>query len=225
MLEVTDLVAGYGRIDAVKGVSVALQPGEAVCLLGMNGAGKSTLVKAIAGWLPARQGRISLDGVDITRQKPWRRCTSGLGVVPEGGRVFRDLTVEENLRVTGGADWARGLELFAVLGERRGQLAGSLSGGERQMLAMARALANQPRYLVLDEVSFGLMPRAVDAIFERLAALRADGLGLLVIEQQEQRALAFCGRGYVIAHGVIVAEGDTARLAADEAVRQAYLGG
>jgi branched-chain amino acid transport system ATP-binding protein len=225
MLEFDKIVAGYGRIDAIRDVSLHLRPGRAVCLLGMNGAGKSTLVKTLAGWLRPRRGRVLLDGNDITGMPAWQRCRAGIGVVPEGSRVFRDLTVAENLTVTGGAAAERGFELFPVLAPRRDQLAGSLSGGERQMLAVSRALANEPDYLVMDEVSFGLMPRAVDAIFDRLLTLRSEGLGLLLIEQQEQRALDFCDTGYVLAHGVVVAEGSTAQLAADDAVRQAYLGG
>jgi len=224
MLEVRDLVIGYHKADVVHGVTLRVRGGDAVCLLGMNGAGKSTIVKAIAGWVRARSGSISLDGSDVTHAASWKRARAGLAVVPEGSRVFRELTIEENLRLGGAKSWQSGYEYFPILRSHRRQLAGSLSGGQRQMLSVARALSLEPKYLVLDEISFGLMPQATDEIFERLAVLREEGIGLLIIEQQERRALAFCDHGYVLAQGAIVAEGTTEELASDEKVREAYLG-
>ncbi len=224
MLEIQDLVAGYGHIDAVRDVTLHLDRGEAVCLLGMNGAGKTTIVKTLAGWLRPRAGSVRLDGLEITRTPSWERTRRGLAVVPEGGRVFRDLSVEENLKIGKSTQWARGYDLFPLLYERRRQLAGSLSGGQRQMLSLGRALATDPRYLILDEISFGLMPTITNGIFDRLEDLRSQNMGLLVIEQEERRALAFCDRGYVLAHGTLVAEGRSDDLAKDQQVRRAYLG-
>ena len=224
MLEIQGLVAGYGHIDAVSDVTLHLDRGEAVCLLGMNGAGKTTIVKALAGWLRPSAGHVLLDGRDITRTPSWERTHRGLAVVPEGGRVFRDLSVEENLKIGKSTQWQRGYDLFPLLYERRRQVAGSLSGGQRQMLSLSRALATEPKYLILDEISFGLMPTITNGIFERLEDLRSQNIGLLVIEQEERRALAFCDRGYVLAQGTLVAEGRSDDLAKDQQVRRAYLG-
>lgn len=224
MLEIDGLIAGYGHIDAVRDVSLHLDRGEAVCLLGMNGAGKSTVVKALAGWLRPRAGSLRIDGREITRTPSWERTHRGLAVVPEGGRVFRDLSVEENLKIGRPSNWRRAYDLFPLLYERRRQPAGTLSGGQRQILSLSRALATDPLYLILDEISFGLMPSITKDIFERLEDLRSQNMGLLVIEQEERRALAFCERGYVLAQGVVVAEGRSAELAKDEQVRRAYLG-
>jgi branched-chain amino acid transport system ATP-binding protein len=225
MLRVESLVVRYGAVDAVKGVDLRVDAGEAVSLLGPNGAGKSSVVKALVGWEPAAEGRIEFDGNDVTRAQPWRRFALGLGVVPEGGRVFGDLTVEENLRVSARrADPFTGLELFPVLKERRNQRASTLSGGERQMLSVARALAGHPRLLVLDEVSFGLMPKAVVAIFDALARLLAEGISLLVIEQEETRALRLCSRAYVLSQGVVSVESTTEQLAGSDQLRAAYFG-
>lgn len=226
MLEIESLVVRYGAVEAVKGCDVTVGDGEAVCLLGANGAGKSTLVRALAGWERPAEGRIVFAGEDITHAHPWERHRRGLGIVPEGGRVFGDLSVEENLRVGGrGADPSVGLELFPVLAERRRQSAGTLSGGERQMLAIARALAGRPKLLVVDEVSFGLMPRAVASIFTVLARLRDEGVSLLVIEQEEARALGLCGRAYVLSQGRVSLAGRSDELAGSQALRSAYLGG
>ena len=227
MLEVEGLVVRYGAVEAVKGVDLHVDHGEAVCLLGANGAGKSSVVRALAGWERPARGRIGFDGREITRLEPWHRFGLGLGIVPEGGRVFGDLTVDENLRVAGRrADASLGLELFPVLAERRAQRAGTLSGGERQMLTVARALAGRPKLLVVDEVSFGLMPRAVSAIFAALARLRDDeGTSLLVIEQEEARALALCTRAYVLSQGQVSLAGSSRELAGSGRLRSAYLGG
>lgn len=226
MLRVEGLVVRYGAIEALTGCDLSVGAGAAVCLLGANGAGKTTLVRALAGWERPVAGRIELQGRDVTRLPPWERQRAGLGVVPEGGRVFGDLTVEENLRVSGrDADTRIGLELFPVLTERRTQRAGTLSGGERQMLSLARALAGRPRLLVIDEVSFGLMPRAVESIFGVLARLRDEGMSMLVIEQEEARALGLCARAYVLSQGAVQLEGPSGELAGSEALRAAYLGG
>lgn len=224
MLEIDGLIAGYGHIDAVRDVSLHLDRGEAVCLLGMNGAGKSTIVKALAGWLRPRAGSLRIDGREITRIPSWERTHRGLAVVPEGGRVFRDLSVEENLKIGKPSNWRRAYDLFPLLYERRRQSAGTLSGGQRQILSLSRALATDPLYLILDEISFGLMPSITKDIFERLEDLRSQNMGLLVIEQEERRALAFCERGYVLAQGSLVAEGLSEELAKDQQVRRAYLG-
>lgn len=225
MLAVEGLIVRYGAVEALKGADVRVEAGEAVCLLGANGAGKSTLVRALAGWERPVAGRITLEGRDITGLEPWRRQALGLGVVPEGGRVFGELTVGENLRVAGrAADPRLGLELFPVLSERLRQPAGTLSGGERQMLAMARALAGRPKLLVVDEVSFGLMPLAVESIFAALARLRDEGVSLLVIEQEEARALSLCRRAYVFSQGRVSLAGTSAELAGSDELRGAYLG-
>ena len=225
MLQATDLTIAYGAIDAVRGVTLTVEAGEAVCVLGPNGVGKTTLVRALVGWQRPRRGRILFRDTDITTWPSWRRTRGGIGVVPEGGRVFADLTVQENLRATGSDDWERGFELFPALAERRRQLAGSLSGGERQMLALGRALVFSPQLLIVDEASFGLMPQAVEEIFTKLAELRDEGIALLIIEQREDEALQLCSRGYVMGAGRLIAEASSRELASREELRRLYMEG
>jgi branched-chain amino acid transport system ATP-binding protein len=233
MLEVTDLKVSYGPIQALKGVS--LQVGdEAVAVLGANGAGKSTLIKAILGWVQPLSGRITFDGKELTGMKPWDRAALGIGVVPEGGRVFGALSVAQNLALGAyqitdrkGVEAAldRVYALFPVLAERKRQTASTLSGGERQMLAIGRALMAQPRLLLIDEVSMGLMPRMVASTFQALRAILQSGTSLLVVEQNVGESLAIVERGYVLENGQVVLEGTAETLRHDEKVKQAYLGG
>jgi branched-chain amino acid transport system ATP-binding protein len=232
---VTGLRAGYGHVEVLHGVDVALAPGEMVTVVGANGAGKSTLLKAIAGLLPARTGSVTLEGSDITRTRAERRVGAGMALVPEGRRLFGPLTVAENLdlgayskRRAGAprlAEARRRVEdLFPVLAERVDQPAATLSGGEQQMLAIGRALMSEPRVLLLDEPSLGLAPLVVKEIFLALDRLRADGVTVLLVEQDARLALAHADRGYVMRTGEIVLSGTAAELLADEDIRLIYLG-
>jgi branched-chain amino acid transport system ATP-binding protein len=234
-LSVTGLHAGYGRVEVLHGVDITLAPGEMVTVVGANGAGKSTLLKAIAGLVPARTGSIALEGFDITRTRAERRVTAGMALVPEGRRLFGPLTVAENLelgaytrRRAGTAGLAgtrkRVNGLFPVLAERVDQPAATLSGGEQQMLAIGRALMSEPRVLLLDEPSLGLAPLVVKEIFAALDRLRADGVTVLLVEQDARLALAHADRGYVMRTGEVVLSGTAADLLADEDVRLIYLG-
>lgn len=233
MLEVADLEVHYGPVQALKGVS--LQVGdEAVAVLGANGAGKSTLIKAILGWVQPTRGRIVLDGRELSAMKPWDRVDLGIAVVPEGGRIFGGLSVAQNLalgayhvadRLRTDAALARVYALFPVLAERNRQTASTLSGGERQMLAIGRALMALPRMLLIDEVSMGLMPRMVASTFQALQTIRRAGTSLLLVEQNVQESLAVVDRGYVLENGRVVLEGTAEALRRDEKVKQAYLGG
>ena len=233
MLEVEALESAYGRIRALKGVSLAVRAGEIVALVGGNGAGKTTLLRCISGVQPAGGGRILLDGEDITRWTPHRRVASGIAHSPEGRQVFGPLSVEDNLRLgawrRGGAEAARGLEevfaLFPILAQKRALPAGGLSGGQQQMLAIGRALMSRPRLLLLDEPSMGLAPLLVDQIMDAVAALRRDaGTTVLLVEQNAVAALSIADRGYVIETGRIGHAGTGADLLHDPAVREAYLG-
>ena len=234
MLEVHDLSVSYGPIQAVRGVSLNVAKGEIVALLGANGAGKSSILKAFMGIAPRSGGRISFDGDAVERADTASIVRRGMTLVPEGRRVFGQLTVLENLKI--GAAANRGLQqrtgqncermyaLFPKLAERRGQLAGSLSGGEQQMLAVARALMSEPRMLLLDEPSLGLAPNVVDQIFDFLKLLQKDGITLLIVEQNAEVALDLAERGLVLAQGRIRREGASAELRADEALERLYLG-
>jgi branched-chain amino acid transport system ATP-binding protein len=209
-----------------------VKPGEIVTLLGANGSGKSTTLRAISGLVRAGAGRIVLDGRDITRAAPEAVVAAGIGHVPEGREIFPEFTVRENLLVGGHtaaraavADGIeRALALFPVLGQRAGQLAGTLSGGEQQMLAIARALMVRPRLLLLDEPSLGLSPRLAREIFGVIARLNADGTTILLVEQNARRALALASRAYVLETGRMVVDGPAGALAADPRIRAAYLG-
>ena len=234
LLEVRDLHVYYGDIHALDGVSLNLDEGELVFVIGANGAGKSSLLNCIMGIVPAGGGEAIFDGNDITRVKAHERAARGIRIVPERARVFPRLTVYENL-LTGrfGSDGAGDLEeklswiysLFPVLKERKTQPASTLSGGEQQMLAISRALLGEPRLLLVDEVSMGLMPLLVDRVFEVLSMLnRERGLSILLVEQNALASLGISARSYVLETGAIVLEGPSDRLLEDERVREAYLG-
>jgi branched-chain amino acid transport system ATP-binding protein len=231
MLDIRNLGARYGRIPALKGIDLRIGAGEMVALVGANGAGKSTLLRALSG-IQGCSGEIRFQGKDIQATPPHERVALGIVHAPEGRQVFGPLSVEDNLRLgayrRGRAQSARSLErvyaMFPVLAERREQAAGSLSGGQQQMLAIGRALMAQPRLLLLDEPSMGLAPRLVAEIFACVRALRAADTALLLVEQNARAALAIADRGYVLETGRIVLTGTGAGLLADEAVRAAYLG-
>lgn len=233
MLRVDHLSVAYGDLLAVRDLSLTVRTGELVAVIGANGAGKTSLLRGILGLVPVRTGRVLLDGEDLTHRAPWERVRRGIGLVPEGRRVLSGLTVEENLRAgtfaAGGRVDRRRLEeiyaLFPVLAERRRQMAQSLSGGEQQMLALARALVSGPRLLLVDEVSAGLMPAAVRQVFTLLDALRRSGTTVLVAEQQARRVLEIADRAYVLEVGRLVLEGSAEALREDPRVRAAYLGG
>ena len=233
MLELRDIHTYYGQIRAVQGISITVNDGERVCLIGANGAGKSTTLMTVSGIYAPVQGSIHFEGADITRMSPEERVILGISQVPEGRLVFPDLTVLENLELGAysrtdkqgiRADLDRIFESFPVLQERRRQRGGSLSGGEQQMLAIGRALMSQPRLLLLDEPSLGLAPLIVKQIFEIIQQINNDGTTILLVEQNAQLALQTTDRGYVMETGEIAMEGTSADLLADERVRQAYLG-
>jgi branched-chain amino acid transport system ATP-binding protein len=232
MLEVRALECRYGRIPALKGVDVRVQAGELVALVGANGAGKTTLMHAISGVHAAAAGAIAFEGDDVTSLQPAERVRRGIVQVPEGRQVFGPLSVEDNLRLgayrRGRKESKRSLErvyaLFPALVQRRAQPAGTLSGGQQQMLAMGRALMAQPRLLLLDEPSMGLAPRLVADIFECVRALRAADTAIFLVDQNARAALAIADRGYVLETGRVALAGSGAELLADERVRAAYLG-
>ena len=231
MLKVTGLEARYGRIPALRGIDLAVSAGELVALVGANGAGKSTLLRALSG-LQRATGTVVFEGEDITDELPEYRVRLGIVQCPEGRQVFGPLTVEDNLRLgayrrgraSAAATLARVYGMFPALAQRRRQAAGTLSGGEQQMLAIGRALMAEPRLLLLDEPSMGLAPRLVREIFAAIRALRADDTALLLVEQNAAAALAIADRGYVLETGRVVLSGTGAELLADRGVRAAYLG-
>jgi len=233
LLQVQACAVAYGGIEAVKGVSLEVRTGELVSLIGSNGAGKTTTMKAITGLLPLQGGRIAFAGRDANGQGPWDLVRQGLAMVPEGRGVFTRMSIEENLLM--GAyirddhdavsdDMARIYDLFPRLKERRDQLAGTLSGGEQQMLAMGRALMSRPRMLLLDEPSMGLSPIMVDKIFEVVQDVSAQGVTILLVEQNASRALQIAHRAYVMESGQITLSGEAQHLLHDPKVREAYLG-
>jgi branched-chain amino acid transport system ATP-binding protein len=233
LLEVRDLEAGYGPIRALDHVSLDVEDGELVALIGANGAGKTTLLMAISGVVPSRGGSIRFAGSPLMAVKPHEVMRLGIGHAPEGRRIFPRLTVRENLELGGftqtdRARLSRDIDevcgLFPVLGERMDQLGGTLSGGEQQMLAIARALVGHPRLLLLDEPSLGLAPLVVAKVFEVIASLSARGISVLLVEQNARAALKLAHRGYVLETGRITLTGGGAELAADRRVRDAYLG-
>ena len=232
LLSVRDLRVSYGGIQAVKGVSFDVLPGELVCLIGSNGAGKTTTMKAITHLLPF-QGDVVYQGQSLRDQGPWNLVGQGLAMVPEGRGVFARMTVLENLQMGAyqrndaagiAADIERLYGLFPRLKERRTQLAGTLSGGEQQMLAMGRALMSRPRMLLLDEPSMGLSPLMVDRIFAVIEQVCAEGVTMLLVEQNATRALKLAQRGYVMESGEITLSGPAADLLSDPKVQAAYLG-
>ena len=234
LLRVTDLGVAYGRVRAVQSVSLEVGAGEFVAVIGSNGAGKSSIMKAISGVLAPVAGRIEFNGADVTGLPSHRLVRAGLAMVPEGRQVFAEQTVEDNLRLGAFVFSAtparideaveRGFTLFPRLAERRAQAAGSLSGGEQQMLAIARGLASSPKLLVIDELSLGLAPRVLEMLFPVLESLNRGGLAILLVEQLATQALAVSHRAYVMETGKVTLSGRSGDLARDPAVRQAYLG-
>lgn len=233
-IEVEGLVVAYGRTEAVRGVSLRVDEGQTVCLIGANGAGKTSTLRALSGLVRPRAGRVRFAGRDIAGERPHRIAAAGLRQVPEGRQVFAELTVAENLRlgaylVPGAAEIARREEAvlarFPRLRERLAQQAGSLSGGEQQMLAMARALMGEPRALLLDEPSMGLAPLFVEEVFAIVAGLRRAGTTILLVEQNASAALEVSDHAYVLETGRIALSGPAAEVANDPAVVAAYLGG
>ena len=232
MLEVTGLTAGYSGIKALRGVSLSVHEGEFVALIGPNGAGKSTLLNALSGVVRATAGAIRFQGEELVGIAPWHISRKGLLQVPEGRQILPNLTVRENLELgatalsgrTSTYTQRRIHDLFPILAERREQRAGSLSGGQQQMLAIARALMGAPRLLLLDEPSLGLAPVIVIQVFEALRALNAEGLTILLVEQNARQALLATDRAYVIEQGRVVHEGRSEDLANDPAIVSHYLG-
>jgi branched-chain amino acid transport system ATP-binding protein len=234
VLKIKSLSVAYGGLQALSGVTLDVEQGEFVAVVGPNGAGKTTLFKAISGVVPPQGGEISYKGMDLMSVSPAERAQRGIAHVPEGRQVFASLTVMENLEMgaytrNGRARWQELLPtiltLFPVLEERRSQLAGTLSGGEQQMLAIGRGLASAPELLLLDEPSMGLAPAVVDAIFERIHQIHRDhGLTILLVEQRVAEALESCDRGYVLETGRVVMQGRHDELVADPRVKRAYLG-
>ena len=233
LLQVEQLALAYGGIEAVKGVDLQVFSGELVSLIGSNGAGKTTTLKAITGGMPAQAGRICYQGRDIAGLGAWDLVRQGLCMVPEGRGIFGRMTIMENLQMGAytrdgaaqiQADIDRIFTTFPRLKERRSQLAGTLSGGEQQMLAMGRALMAQPRLLLLDEPSMGLSPLMVDKIFEVIQGVAAQGMTILLVEQNARRALQIADRAYVMESGLITLSGAAKNLLDDPKVRAAYLG-
>ena len=234
MLEVSNLSVSYGGLRALSDVSLSVPEGKFVTVVGPNGAGKSTLFKTISGIVPAAGGQISFLGKDLSRLAPARRAHLGIAHIPEGRQVFKTLTVLENLQMgaypkAGREAWRHTLDrihtLFPILSERASQLAGTLSGGEQQMVAIGRGLACAPRLLMLDEPSMGLAPAVADTIFERVSQIhREDGVTILLVEQRVAEALELSDHGYVLESGRMVLDGPYATLLRDDRVRKSYLG-
>ncbi len=233
MLEVRELEAAYGEVPALRAVGLAVAEGESVAVIGANGAGKSTLLRVISGLLRPRRGAIVFEGARLDELPPYKIAALGIAHVPEGRRVLPEMTVEENLEL--GAYLSRPkasrrrtlawvYEIFPRLAERRRQRAGTLSGGEQQMLAIGRGLMLRPRLLMLDEPSLGLAPLVAEVTFEKIAEIRKQGIGILLVEQNVQRALGLADRGYVLEGGQVVLQGPSTALLEDPHVKVAYLG-
>jgi branched-chain amino acid transport system ATP-binding protein len=233
VLAVEGIVAGYGAAEEIlKGAAVTVNPGEIVTIIGPNGAGKSTLLKVVSGLVPARRGRVVLAGADVTRFDALGRARAGIGFVPQERNVFGTMSVGENLEISAFGHPAdarrRAEELYArypMLADKRRALARTLSGGQRQILAMAMGLMGEPRLLLLDEPTAGLSPKAADELFDAIVALNATGLPILMVEQHALEALAVSSRGYVLVAGRNVGEGAGPALAADTEIRRLFLGG
>ena len=232
MLKVDDIHVYYGQIHAIKGVSFEVHEGEVVSLIGANGAGKSTVLKTISGLLRPKSGTITFLGSDITHTEAYKLVNRGLAQVPEGRRIFLQMTVRENLDMgaytqkdVSEADMEAVFRRFPRLKEREKQIAGTLSGGEQQMLAMGRAMMSHPKLLMLDEPSMGLAPILVEQIFDIIREFHASGTTILLVEQNAGKALAIADRAYVLEQGRITLSGTGAHLAASDAVKKAYLGG
>ena len=233
LLEAKNLHIAYGDAPAVWDATIAVEEGEIVSVIGPNGAGKSTLINAIAGLLRWRRGTLVFAGVDLATVRPHEVCRQGIALVPEGRRLFTTLSVEENLEIGGYRQEARKLTaeslervyaLFPMVRDKRHQPAGSLSGGQQQMVAIGRALMARPRLLLLDEPSLGLAPAVVTDMFKAIRAIHAEGVSILLVEQNVAQALDLAGRAYVLEDGRVVAEGKPAELAAQSRIREAYLG-
>jgi branched-chain amino acid transport system ATP-binding protein len=234
LLNIENLHVSYGKIKAIKGISLAVNQGEIVTLVGANGAGKTTLLKTISGILSPAEGAIHFEGLDLTKIKPFQRVIEGICQAPEGRGIFPGMTVRENLeigkygRTTGKVEMAEDLEmvfgLFPRLLERQTQFGGTLSGGEQQMLSIGRALMSRPRLLLLDEPSMGLAPMFIAQIFEIIQKIKAQGMTILLVEQNAAKALSIADRAYVLETGVISKEGSGQALLNDPIVRAAYLG-
>ena len=233
LLKIEDLHTNYGAIHALKGISLEVNEGEIVCLIGSNGAGKSTLVNSIVGIVKSSSGKITFDGKDITHVPAHAMTKAGIGISPEGREVFPELTVEENLRI--GAfivkdqnqikeSYERVYALFPRLKERTTQLAGTLSGGEQQMLAVGRALMSNPKMILLDEPSLGLAPNFVEMIFSMIKEINKQGVTVLLIEQNANMALQISQRAYVLENGLVSMSGNASDIANDPMVKKAYLG-
>ncbi|HEY9088510.1 MAG TPA: ABC transporter ATP-binding protein [Anaerolineaceae bacterium] len=234
MLKVEDLVVSYGSIEALHGISLNVRPGEIVTLIGANGAGKSTLLRSISGIVPVQKGRIFLDGQDLRKVPAHRIVELGVAHVPEGRGIFANLTVTENLKLATwirkdksklDADYERVFAIFPRLKERKDQLAGTLSGGEQQMLAVGRALMTGGRLLLLDEPSMGLAPVLVQEIMQTIRAINATGTTVLLVEQNARQALKVANRGYVLETGNLALAGSAEELMNNTRVKAAYLGG
>jgi branched-chain amino acid transport system ATP-binding protein len=234
MLEVRDIEVAYGEILALKGISFTVKEGELVTIIGANGAGKTTILRAVMGLAKCRKGAILFQGKDITQSPPHDRARLGISPVPEGRRVFPDLTVAENLLMGGytledrkatSDRMEQAFGLFPILRERQTQVGKTLSGGEQQMLAIARALMAQPRVILMDEVSLGLMPIYVEETFRVIRDLHQNGVTILLVEQNARKALAAADRGYLLETGKIILSGPSRDLADNPQVKKAYLGG
>ena len=232
MLKIDDIHVYYGAIHAIKGVSFEVKEGEIVALIGANGAGKSTILKTVSGLMHPRSGHISFCGEDIAHTDAYKLLRHGLAHVPEGRRIFQQMTVQDNLEM--GAyihkevnkdDLERVFNYFPRLKERRKQIAGTLSGGEQQMLAMSRALMSRPKLMMLDEPSMGLAPILIDQIFEIVKQLHKDGTTILLVEQNASKALEIADRAYVLETGKVILSGTGKELASSDEVKKAYLGG
>ena len=234
MLEIKDLFVSYGMMEVLHGISLEVADKELVSVIGPNGAGKSTLIKTVMGLVKPTSGTILYNGQDITHLPAHKRAGLGIGYVPEGRRVFAKLTVEENLRMGAyelkdktqiARNMERVYEIFPRLGERKNQLASTMSGGEQQMLAISRALMLSPQMLLIDEVSMGLMPIMVNTCFDVIKKLNEQGITILVVEQNANKALKVADRGYVLETGNIILSDTAENLRSDDTVQKAYLGG
>lgn len=233
MLKITNLSVFYGKIQALYKASLVVNDGELVTVIGANGAGKTTLVKAIMGLIPYTEGKIELDGIDLAKIKPWDRTVHRMAYVPEGSRIFQDLTVKQNILM--GAFRRRDSEinsdldeiytLFPVLKERLNQFAGTLSGGEQQMLAIARSLITRPQILLIDEMSLGLMPVLIQELFRMILNLRTKNISVLLIEQNAKKAIEVADRAYLLENGKILMEGKSCEFIENNRIKEAYLGG
>lgn len=233
LLEIKDLCVNYGVISALKGISFEVNEGEIISLIGANGAGKTTTLHTITGLLQPKSGSVKLNGVELTKVPAHKIVEMGMAHVPEGRRIFQQLTVLDNLKL--GAFTRKDKENFAAdletiyqrfprLAERKSQIAGTLSGGEQQMLAMGRALMSKPKIIVMDEPSMGLSPILVSEIFDIISSIRKDGVTVLLVEQNAKKALAIADRAYVLETGKVVLSGDASKLINDESIKKAYLG-